>query len=83
MAAGLVRSSEHDVPPKNNKAEEPEFSESDRAAIDHAREELEEQKHREWLWSMLGRIVKWTLAAIAAITVVSDAIIRIVKALPK
>jgi hypothetical protein len=80
VAAGLARSSEHDVPPKNNKAEEPEFSESDRAALDHAREELEESRHRAWLWASLGRISKWTLAVIAGVTVVADTVIRILKA---
>ena len=68
------------MPPKNNKAEEPQFSESDRAALDHARAELDEHRHRAWLWSSLGRISKWTLAVIAGVTVVADTVWRLVKA---
>ena len=74
------RSSEHNVPPKNNKAEEPEFSESDRAALEHARGELQEAQHRAWLWQSIGRFSKWTLAVIAGVTVVVDSAIRIFKA---
>ena len=65
-------------PPKNNKAEDP-FSESDRAALEHAREDLKEYEHRTWLWQSLGRIAKWTLAVIAGITVVTDAALRLLK----
>lgn len=67
------------MPPKN-KPGEPEFSESDRAALQHAREELQESQHRAWLWQSLGRVSKWTLAVIAGITVVADALIRLIKA---
>ena len=68
------------MPPKNNKPEEAQFSESDRAALDHARQELEEERHRAWLWQSLGRVSKWALAAIAGVTVVVDAIVRLIKA---
>lgn len=67
-------------PAKKNKAEEPDFSESDRAALEHAREELQEAKHREWLWAWLGRVSKWVLAVIAGVTVVADAVIRLIRA---
>lgn len=67
-------------PAKKNKAEEPDFSESDRAALEHAREELQEAKHREWLWASLGRFSKWVLAVIAGVTVVADAVIRLIRA---
>jgi hypothetical protein len=61
---------------------EPEFTESDRAALEHAREELEEHQHRAWLWASLGRVAKWSLAVIAGVTVVTDAVIRLWKSLP-
>lgn len=68
-------------PVKKNKAEEPEISESDRAALEHARSDLEEHRHRAWLWGTLGRIAKWGLAVIAGVTVVADAALRIIKAM--
>ena len=68
------------MPPKKDKAEEPQFSESDRAALEHAREELQEAQHKAWLWQSLGRISKWTLAVIAGVTVVADALLRLFKA---
>ena len=58
-----------------------QFSESDRAALDHAREQLQEHQHRAWLWASAGRIAKWVLAVIAGVTVVSDALIRIWKSI--
>ena len=67
-------------PVKKNKAEEPEFSDSDKAALQHAREELQESQHRAWLWASLGRVSKWTLAVVAGVTVLADAIIRLIKA---
>ena len=67
-------------PRKNDKPEEAEFSERDRQALDHARDELEEHEHRQWLWALLGRGAKWLLALIAGITVVADAVLRLIKA---
>ncbi len=64
---------------KNDKAEEPHFSESDRAALEHAREDLQEAQHRAWLWQSVGRFSKWTLAVIAGVTVVADALLRLFK----
>ena len=66
----------------STKKQEPEFTESDRAALEHARQELQEHAHRAWLWASLGRIAKWTLAVIAGVTVVTDALVRLWKALP-
>jgi hypothetical protein len=63
---------------QNNKAT---WTDSDRAALDHARAELKEQEHRTWLWASLGRITKWALAAVAGTTVVADAVLRIVNVL--
>ena len=64
------------------KKPEPEFSESDRAALEHARQELQEHEHRAWLWASMGRIAKWALAVIAGVTVITDAAVRLWKALP-
>ena len=57
-----------------------DWTDSDRAALEHAREKLQEQQHRAWLWASLGRIAKWTLAVIAGTTVVADAVLRLIKA---
>lgn len=54
---------------------------SDKAALEHARAELREKLHREWLWGMFGRVSKWALAVIAGVTVVADAAIRVWRAL--
>jgi len=64
------------------KKPEQDFSESDRAALEHAREELQEHQHRAWLWASLGRVAKWALAVIAGMTVVTDAVVRLWKSLP-
>lgn len=64
------------APPKKQ-----DFTDSDRAALDHARKELDLHQHRVWLFAMLGRVAKWTLAAIAGVTVVADAAQRLWKAL--
>lgn len=60
--------------------EPPKWTDSDRAALDHAREELKEHEHRAWLWASLGRATKWLLATVAGTTVVADAVWRLVKA---
>lgn len=56
------------------------FTDSDLAALEFARKELQEQQHRAWLWASLGRIAKWGLAVIGGVTVVSDAAVRLWKA---
>jgi hypothetical protein len=58
----------------------PDWTDSDRAALEHAREELREHNHRQWLWASLGRIAKWALAAVAGTTVVADAVLRLLSA---
>lgn len=68
------------MPPKH-KDEAPQFSESDRAALDHARADMEEHQHRAWLWGSIGRIVKWLLACIAFVVVVWDFVLRLMKSL--
>ena len=58
-----------------------EFTESDRAALEHARERWKEHEHRTWLSSIVGKIIKWVLATIAAVTVIADAAQRLWKSL--
>jgi hypothetical protein len=65
------------VAPK--KPPDSDFSESDRAALEHARQELQEHQHRAGVWSSLGRVSKWVLAAIAGVTVIADAVVRVWK----
>jgi hypothetical protein len=67
---------------QNKKPPDSDFTESDRAALQHAREELQEHEHRAWLWASMGRIAKWTLAVIAGVTVLTDAAIRLWKSIP-
>jgi hypothetical protein len=67
------------VPPKQEK--DGGLSDSDRAALDHARADMEEDKHRAWLWAAIGRVVKWLLAVIAFIVVVWDFVLRVLKSL--
>jgi hypothetical protein len=59
----------------------PDFTDSDQEALEYARAMLQEQQHRRWLVATAGRIVKWVLAFIAGTTLVSDAAMRIWRAI--
>ncbi len=65
---------------EDQKEKPPDWTDSDRAALEHAREELREHEHRQWLWSSLTRIAKWALAVVAGTTVVADAVLRLLMA---
>ena len=61
---------------------DPGLSDSDRAALDHARDELEEEKHRAWLFANIKRVAGWITAAIAFLVVVWDFGVKVIKSLP-
>ena len=71
LGAGLVPLSDVGADNKPGKPDNTDshFSDSDRAAIDYARQLRDEKMHWAWLWKKLGWILKWpTLAGGVVIT---------------
>jgi hypothetical protein len=60
---------------------DPGLSDSDRAALDHARAEIEEEKHRAWLFAWIKRIAGWITATIAFLVVIWDFGVKLIKSL--
>lgn len=56
-----------------------EFDESDRAALEHAKAELAEAKHRAWLWAIVKRGAIWTTGLVGGVTLAADGIAKLVK----
>lgn len=75
--AGHGRSS--DVRDKEHGTRNSEFSDSERAALDDAKQRHEVAKHRAWLYATIAKVTKWIAATIAFVTLVADALQRLWK----
>lgn len=61
-------------------ADEPSgFDESDRAALEHAKAELAQAKHRAWLWGLIKRGTIWTVGLIGGATLAIDGLVKLWK----
>lgn len=52
-------------------------TESDRAALDYAKSELEESNHRRWLWSLFKRGSAWVLGIVGFFSVVTEGAVKL------
>lgn len=68
------------APRKTPPADAP-LSDDDREALAHAREQLREREHWRWLWSLIGRVIKWALACMAGLTVLHEFVLRVWRAI--
>lgn len=52
-------------------------TESDRAALDYAKAEMEERDHRKWLWSLFKRGSAWILGIVGFFSVTIEAMVKL------